>query len=54
MKIWKIAHTITGLSLLLAVLGAIFLNPFIIITLASTVFIFQSAERIRKREEASP
>jgi hypothetical protein len=51
MKVWYLAHGITIASFILAVGGAVFINPIILISLASTVFIFRSAERIRKKEK---
>jgi len=54
MKVWYIAHTVTGLSFLLAIGSAIFLDPILITSLVSTAFIFNTSERIRRREKSSP
>ena len=50
MKLWYIAHTFTILSLLMAILGAIFISPYILVSLVSTILIYKNAEDIRKKE----
>lgn len=50
MKIWILAHIITLMSFILAIGGAMLIDPFAIIGLAATAMIFQGAERIRRRE----
>jgi len=50
MKLSTITYTITGLSFLLAVGSAIFINPILITSLVCTAMIYQSAARIRRRE----
>jgi len=51
MKVWYFAHLITLLSLTIAIWSALYIDYVLIVQLVATVFIFQSAERIREREK---
>lgn len=51
MKIWYFAHMVTILSFLMAVGSIIYFKDYLLsVQFLSTIMIFMTAERIRKRE----